>query len=789
MIGCKGAGRHLRAGALAVWFAAASFPGSAALAAEPPPMNVAGQFGVSPAGAATYAIPIVVPPGTAGLAPALSLNYSSQSGNGILGFGWSLGGLPSIARCPRTAAQDGVHGSVNYDGNDRFCLDGQRLLVVNGGAYGGNGSEYRTEIESFSRVVAHGPQNGPPDWFEVHTKSGQILELGNSADSRIPTLPVAGGAVTTRVWAVSRISDTAGNYLTVSYATVAGTGQYFPDRIAYTGNAGAAVAPFNSVTFSYIDRNDATPLYHAGAVTRTTKLLSHIRTYANPAGSGTAVTDYQLDYQLGNAPYYQLTGVRRCDGSGNCLAPATFGWQEAANWPSRMIVDSTPDLPTQYDLINWSASDFNGDGIEDGIGMPAPGSSAVCEPFYLGTGDGWIPANMTQSYLGQSPQPACIWQSTFAGATDGHLIDVDGDGLTDVTMSSAAPACFCILRNDGQGNFVQIGPDNSLSVGDPSHADVDIGGDGRADAWGYSTVTGILSMYAGNGDGTFANGVATHIGGEGDSTERMTAIGDVDGDGCADFHLTGTSLNEIVMSPACAPPVAAITVPQFSEEYPNTAQWGDFNGDGNRDYFTVANGGGALHLSTGTSFLTTVLPSFTPGGPSYATQYFVGDFDGDGKNDVLQYALNVQHIEQSTLTVYTWTSGTLAPALTMNIVLPQPECNDKCTDRRLDGQMRLGDVDGDGCTDLVVQQGGPKPLWYMKFGCRPPLLMTSVSNGLGAVTRVAYDRLNRNQPLYTKCPSAPASYQCGDQYPTQSVDGPIYVVTEVDTSNGIGGTF
>src|SRR5580704_11183622 len=102
---------------------------SAAQAANAPPaMIVPGQFNVSATGAATYTIPISVPPGSAGMVPALSLSYSSQSGNGIEGLGWTLSGLPSVTRCPRTIAQDsGTHGSVNYDANDKLCMEGQRL--------------------------------------------------------------------------------------------------------------------------------------------------------------------------------------------------------------------------------------------------------------------------------------------------------------------------------------------------------------------------------------------------------------------------------------------------------------------------------------------------------------------------------------------------------------------------------------------------------------------------------------------------------------------------------------
>src|SRR5690349_11584837 len=87
--------------------------------------STAGSFRVTESGAAEYRIPIRVPPGIAGMEPKLAVVYNSQAGNGLLGVGWNLEGLSAITRCPMTMAEDGVRGAVNYDANDRFCLDGQ----------------------------------------------------------------------------------------------------------------------------------------------------------------------------------------------------------------------------------------------------------------------------------------------------------------------------------------------------------------------------------------------------------------------------------------------------------------------------------------------------------------------------------------------------------------------------------------------------------------------------------------------------------------------------------------
>jgi len=146
------------------------------------------ETGVSDTGAAQISIPIVVSPGTAGMQPKLSIGYSSQGGNGPLGVGFSLSGLSTISRVGRTVAQDGVKGGVNLDANDRFALDGQRLIAING-ADGADGTEYRLEFDPTSRIRSYGTEGSGPQRWVVETKAGLKMEFGTTADSRVVSSP------------------------------------------------------------------------------------------------------------------------------------------------------------------------------------------------------------------------------------------------------------------------------------------------------------------------------------------------------------------------------------------------------------------------------------------------------------------------------------------------------------------------------------------------------------------------------------------------------------------------
>ncbi len=167
--------------------------GREAAAMEPPPGGLVdsepnvgwtqGEFSVGDDGAAQYSVPLWVPAGRGAVTPQLSLSYSSEAGNGLLGVGWSLGGLSAKSWCGRTIAQDGYTDGGHVDGTGALCLDGHRLVPISPPF--SPVTEYRTERETFARIIAYETQDNVPNFFTVFTNDGMILTLGGSAEARV----------------------------------------------------------------------------------------------------------------------------------------------------------------------------------------------------------------------------------------------------------------------------------------------------------------------------------------------------------------------------------------------------------------------------------------------------------------------------------------------------------------------------------------------------------------------------------------------------------------------------
>ncbi len=197
-----------------------------------------GELKVNSQGAATYQMPIQVPPGRKGVEPKLRIVYSSQAKNGVLGQGFRLEGLSTILRSPSTRLHDGTIDAVDFDHLDRMTLDGQRLQLVSG-RYGAVRSEYRTEVDTFSRIrVLKGWSRGPT-WVQAHTKSRLTFDYGRSLDA------VAGASNPPWIlaWGVSKVTDVSGNYMSFEYQEPDGDPAYQTGAVADAHARGLWVQP------------------------------------------------------------------------------------------------------------------------------------------------------------------------------------------------------------------------------------------------------------------------------------------------------------------------------------------------------------------------------------------------------------------------------------------------------------------------------------------------------------------------------------------------------------------
>ena len=267
------------------------------------------MFLVSASGSATYVLPLVVPPGRLGMEPRLSVAYDSGAGDGPLGVGFALQGISAITRCPSNQAQDGYIRAVEYDGLDKLCIGGLRLVPVGTTA---TTVEYRTFPDTFSKVVATfgaGSALGPES-FEVFAKDGHVLEYGAGTNSRAMA---TGGAVA--AWWLTTEMDRRGNAIDYTYDNDIDlddghTLGILPLRIDYTR---LDPTPASRAVVFYEPTTEST-LYSGGlSLTRLT-LLHSIQMELEPAG--TVVRSYSFTYATGESSGRNLLqSVEECAGS------------------------------------------------------------------------------------------------------------------------------------------------------------------------------------------------------------------------------------------------------------------------------------------------------------------------------------------------------------------------------------------------------------------------------------------------------------------------------------------
>lgn len=370
--------------------------------------------GVSASGAATYTIPISVPQGSGGHSPQLALRYSSQGGNGMMGLGWSVSGTSSIRHCRRTLA----HDNTTATNKDRFCLDGERLMVMPGHTYGAPGSVYKTEVDSFRTVTAVGGSAGKPDHFLVETKDGKKAKYQFNGHDFYP---------------LSEILDSTGKNR-IAYSYDYDSNGFRISQIDYAYDSSGT--PNASIKFVYASRPDAIPHELLIGGNDLKRRLSRIEISNNGGNYRT----YHIQYLKKppsslNASVSRVHSVQECVGSA-CLPAIAFGWEimeemgfSASSYEHNLVSSSRR-------FNRGRVADLNGNGRADYVYFYKDGDGKRFFRVALSDGQKWIETSFslrarTDAYNG--------W----------HLVDYNGDGRLD--LLHAVEDGWAVQLFDGQG--------------------------------------------------------------------------------------------------------------------------------------------------------------------------------------------------------------------------------------------------------------------------------------------------------------------------------------------------
>lgn len=321
--------------------------------------RIRGNLEVSPSGGATYAIRFTLPPGIGNVIPDLGLAYNSQSGNGTAGYGWNVSGLSEIKRVNATKFHDNTSGSINFNAQDRFELNGQRLILKSG-TYGTDGAEYITEQSSNIRIVSRGillfGTGTGPAYFEVFYPDGSKATYGSSTDSA--------AAVTSSAYGISSLVNPQNVRIDYYYQKPGNT--LLISSIAYGHRTNSPA--LNVINFNYRPSTRIEQGYIGGAKAFRDKILNDVTIVAN----GVPYRNYTLLHD--NMTYHSYERlIKLTESNGNntaSLSPVFFTYDET----QFVTVTNTITNLSLSGIAGNNASiltaDFTGNGKMDFILYP-----------------------------------------------------------------------------------------------------------------------------------------------------------------------------------------------------------------------------------------------------------------------------------------------------------------------------------------------------------------------------------------------------------------------------------
>ena len=324
-------------------------------------------------------------------------------------------------------------------------------------------------------------------------------------------------------------------------------------------------------------------------------------------------------------------------------------------------------------FLGFAGGDFNGDGHPD-VAAISEGGTPVA--IHLGNGDGTF---TDATGLQIANQPNAIVSGDF-----------NGDGILDLAVSSyywgyPAQGYMTIFLGNGDGTFAAVSP--SLTVGPPSEemvflAAADINGDGKLDLI-LNEDLGTRILF-GNGDGTFSQGP--------NGLPTTYAVADLNGDGVPDLVASpNDGVAAIYLGNGDGTFHTSATL-SFPNTFNGSAGVADFNGDGIPDLALTSSSYSPVSIWLGKGDGT-----FTQAGNAgnvsinEPVSIGLGDFNHDGKVDIV--VGNYNSYETSTNPDLTLLLGNGDGTFTVGAI---------DTQFGHVAQILTEDLDGDGTPDLVL---------------------------------------------------------------------------------------